>query len=151
MKRNNEIIDKLLRNKTEAPEIVSLKKFIEINFQAFIQSGKPTREIYEFLKGEGVDVGKFEVFKTLYSKVKRSWKQKTAASAELFTPRGSSPSLKEPPILSREPYKHPQKKTDADEHKTKQSKYNPALPPILLPGGIEAIIDPETGAKRFEI
>jgi hypothetical protein len=38
-----------------------------------------------------------------------------------------------------------------EEHKTKQSKYNPALPPILLPGGVEAIIDPETGAKRFEI
>lgn len=39
----------------------------------------------------------------------------------------------------------------SEKHKTGQSKYNPALPPVILPGGIEANIDLETGAKFFEI
>jgi hypothetical protein len=151
MKRNAEIMGKLMQDATESHETVSLRKFIEINFKAFIQSGKSTRYIYEFLKGEGIDVSSFQVFKSLYSKVKKAWKQKITASAKFSALIESSSDLQESPMPCEAPKKSHLKRSALADHNTKQSKYNPALPPVILPGGIEAIIDPETGAKRFEI
>jgi hypothetical protein len=151
MKRNAEMMEKLKQSSAEIPENVSLRKFIDINFRVFADSGKTTREIYEFLKKENVDVGSFLVFKTLYSKVKRSQKLKLetpSASADISMPKEISHALRKPPVPEEM-----QKKMTAglNNNKTRQSKYNPLLPPVFLPGGVEAMIDLETGAKRFEI
>jgi len=157
LERNDEIIKKLLCTGTQAPAIVSLKKFIDINFQAFMNSGKTTREIYEFLKEEKIDVSSFKVFKTLYSKVKKS-------RSHTFTTPVRALVSEELPARSKEPtqaapgkeQKTVQNGGESGERKEPQpkgkvSKYNPLLPPIMLPGGVEAFIDPETGGKSFEI
>ena len=157
MEHNDEMIEKLLRSKTKVPTTVSLKKFIDINFQAFVNSGKTTREIYEFLIEEKYDVSSFQVFKTLFSKVKKSKSRvsvvpvKSPNSEELSTrPKESTlvvPS-KEPEILQNGGESDVRKEP---RFQAKVSKYNPMLPPIMLPGGVEAFINPETGGKSFEI
>jgi hypothetical protein len=152
LEHNAEIIGELLSTGTKIPETVSLRKFIDINFQAFTDSGKTVQEIYDFLKEKKIDVGSFHVFRSLYSKVKRYWKLKHAAPvrdppSEKFA---ANPEAHKAPEL-RELQKPLQNEGETDMNKTRQSKYNSALPPVILPGGIEAIIDLETGAKRFEI
>jgi hypothetical protein len=69
---NAEIIEELLSTSAKAPKTVSLRKFIGMNFQAFTESGKTVREIYDFLKEKEIDVGSFHVFRSVYSRVKKS-------------------------------------------------------------------------------
>jgi hypothetical protein len=140
LEHNTEIIGELLSTGTKAPETVSLRKFIAINFQAFADSGKTIREIYDFLKERQIDVGSFHVFRSLYSRVKKS--------------RGLKPDapVRDPPPENAGLKEHrPSESREKQKPFRNESRYNPALPPVILPGGIEAIFDPETGAKRFEI
>ena len=151
------IVEKLLKLETKAPTSVSLTTFIERYFQEFIKSGKTTREIYEFLKEEKVDVSSFQVFKTLYSKVKKTQKLKSASStkapvSDIAPPKSVNPTQKVPD----KEQKAIQNGDESNVRKEPQlqgkvSKYNPNLTPIMLPGGVEAFIDPETGGKGFEI
>jgi hypothetical protein len=152
LEHNAEIIEELLSTGAKTPETVSLRKFIDINFQAFTDSRKTIREIYDFLKEKKIDVGSFHVFRSVYSKAKKSWSLKHAAPVRNPPSRKFAAGSEEHTAPeSREPQKHLRNEVETDALKTKQSKYNPALPPVILPGGIEAMIDPETGAKRFEI
>jgi hypothetical protein len=142
LEHNTAIIEELLGIAAKVPETVSLRMFIAINFQAFTDSGKTIREIYDFLKEKKIDVGSFNVFRSLYSKVKNSQNRKPATSAKGPPERSVSGSGKTQKPL--------QDGGEADVNKPRQSKHSPALPPIFLPGGVEAIIDPETGAKGFD-
>ena len=157
LKRNDEIIEKLKKLETINPETVSLRKFIDINFQDFVSSGKSTREIYEFLKEEKVDVSSFQVFKNLYSQVKKSRKQAPATPVSAPTPKEFPAKTKEltqvMPINGQKVFQtggepNVRREPQPDD---KISKNNPMLPPVFLPGGVEAIVDPTTGARRFEI
>jgi hypothetical protein len=142
LEHNAEIIEELLSTGAKVPETVSLRKFIAINFQAFTDSGKSIREIYDFLKGKKIDVGGFHVFRSLYSKVKKSQNMKFAFPVRDLSEHRALEPGKTQKIL--------QDGGEADVNKPRQSKHTPVLPPVFLPGGLEAIIDPETGAKSFE-
>ena len=159
MERNAEIIEELLQAKAKAPETVSLRKFIDMNIQAFASSGKTVREIYDFLKEKHIDVSSFHVFRTLYSKAKTSQKLKSAAStktpvSEVIPAKPGNPAQVK--AMADNERKTFQNEGESNVHKESQpqnkvNKYNPALPPVFLPGGVEAFIDPETGGKCFEI
>ena len=157
VENNAEIIEELLQTNTKAPETVSLRKFIDMNYQAFACSGKTVQEIYDFLKGKNIDVSSFSVFRSLYSKVKSSHKQKLEAPirAQISEEIPAAPKESTQVVPGKE-HKTSQNGGEPDARKEPQpndkvSKYNPMLPPVILPGGIEAIIDPKTGAKSFEI
>jgi hypothetical protein len=147
LERNDEIMKRMMamRTPSEKPENVSLRKFIDLNFQAFTNTGRTTREIYEFLKEENIDVGTFQVFKTLYSRVKRLRSRQSANPVKTSRIEEASSHPKEQASPGVE------KKEGPENRKAGVSQYNPALPPVYLPGGVEAIIDPATGAKCFEI
>lgn len=142
LEHNAEIIEELLSTGAKVPETVSLRKFIAINFQAFTKSGKSIREIYDFLKEKKIDVGSFHVFRSLYSKVKKTQNLKLTAPVRGPLDHGELESRR-----TQIPF---QNGGEADVNKPRQNKHAPALPPVFLPGGVEAIIDPETGAKSFE-
>jgi hypothetical protein len=158
LERNDVIMKKLMEEKTNPSfqKSVSLRKFIAINFQVFANSGKTTREIYEFLKEEGIDVSNFRVFKTLFSRVKRSFNDdERTAHQNLAEPSVSNSEnltngseIQGPSVLnSTQKIEKSETELDALPQKTRR----PAFPITYLPGGAEAIIDPETGAKRFKI
>jgi hypothetical protein len=130
--------------------IVSLGRFVVINFDAFSRlvrhAGKNIRNIYEDMKASGLDVGTYHGFR------------RACYRAGLRRqPRRRATIFQEPADIlknSKRPQAAPQQGDEASKSNERGpgvSKYNPALPPVMLPGGIEAIIDPETGAKRFEI
>jgi hypothetical protein len=153
LEHNTEIIEELVRTKAKVPKTVSLKKFIEMNFQAFVDSGKTLQEIYTFLKEKRIDVGSYNVFRTLYGRVKTSRKI-SAASVDPKTLSTQSEEYAQTRQGKMQMSLRKGSETDVrkeEQPQTRISKHNPALPPILLPGGEEAIIDPETGAKGFEI
>jgi hypothetical protein len=131
LERNDEVMTRLLELEKKAPPSVSLTRFIDMNFSVFADSGRTTREIYEFLKDENIDVSSFKVFKTLYSKVKKS---RERANSALIT----SAPMKSVPVTSV-------------PIKLQTPRGALSMPPVILPGGVEAMIDPETGAKNFEI
>lgn len=141
IEHNDEMRYRLLRKKGELnSREVSLRKFIDINFELFVESGLTTREIYEFLQGEeGVDVGSFKVFKTLFSRVRVK----------------RSPPCSSPAEVSSDA-EDPRKKLPVEdgggkrEEKPGNGKCNPALPPVYLPDGTEVEIT-KTGAKIFQI
>jgi hypothetical protein len=159
LQHNAEIIEELTRTKTRIPETVSLRKFIDINFDAFANSGKTILEIYDFLKEKNLDVSSFHVFRSLYSKVKTARRRNPALPKRAPVLEELPPKLKEQTQAQaipekvqnplREGYETNARKDSPAQAKV--SKYNPALPPVFLPGGVEAWIDPETGAKCFEI
>ena len=157
LEHNAEIIEELLQTESKMPKTVSLRKFIDMNFQAFVSSGKTVREIYDFLQGKNLDVSNFHVFRTLYSKVKKSQKLKSVGStkapvAEMIPASSENPMQKAPDKEQRALQKEGESNVRKEpQSEGKVSKYNPHLPPIMLPGGVEAFIDPETGAKGFEI
>jgi cellulose biosynthesis protein BcsQ len=147
MERNSEIMGKLAREKEEDKN-VSLSKFININFNIFEKSGKTAREIYDFLKEENVNIGSFSSFKSLYSKSRK----KFMASAEApISEAQFCPNLEDQVLSELREIPTLQERGISKEFKTRDSKYYLALPPVFLPGRIEAIIDSETGAKNFAI
>jgi hypothetical protein len=132
-------------------EIVSLRKFIERNFYIFLRSERGVKAIYEYLKTNGLDVGTYYGFKSLYYRVKNRINSTTSSAEKI-----PAPVKKEPHPVEVEAEMAEKRETEASKkpreiQKPRESKYNPALPPVYLPGGVEAIIDPETGAKYFEI
>ena len=137
-------------------DIVSLGKFVAIHFEALSHSGKNLKQIYEHLRAGGLDVGNYHSFRNACYRaglrqrtpkaavkvdesrknVQAKTQEKTRAPVEIV---GTHETVKSSNLGKEE------------ERKNKVSKYNPLLPPIMLPGGVEAFINPETGGKGFEI
>jgi hypothetical protein len=148
-----EIASSILEEMKDAGEadVVSLGKFIAQNIDsldALSRSGKNVKQIYEYLKAKGQDVGTYHGFRSICYRagLRQRTTKKTSAMREK--------SVKAQDIKGTKKVQGSPKLGNAiseDEHKGKGSKYNPALPPVFLPGGVEAIIDLETGAKCFEI
>ena len=137
-------------------DIVSLGKFVAIHFEAFSRSGKNLKQIYEHLKTGGLDVGNYHSFRSAcYRAGLRQRKPKVTAKGN-ESPKNVQAKAQE---KARTPAEigetHETDKSSnlgkEEERKGKVSKYNPFLPPVMLPGGVEAFIDPETGGKSFEI
>jgi len=135
-------------------EIVSLRKFIERNFDIFLRSDRGVKAIYEYLKANGLDVGTYYGFKSLYYRVKsriNSANSSTKTIVPTSVKKESHPAGAEAKMTEKREAEAEVSKKSKEVQKPRESKYNPALPPIYLPGGVEAIIDPDTGAKYFEI
>lgn len=132
---------------------VSLGNFVARNLDslnALLRSGKSVKQIYEYLKVRGQDVGTYHGFRSTCYRAglrRRIVKNSKAAKGAVKSIKPQSPERPEIPHGSQSD----RNAVGLGNCKAKTSKYNPALPPIILPGGIEANIDLETGAKFFEI
>lgn len=145
-----QVLKKLENFAKDDNNIVSLRRFVTVNLDVLSRlvqfSGKNLRNIYEDLKASGLDVGTYHGFRSTCYRAGLRRRQKRRL-----------PVLQEPAGSVKNPQKIQEPKGKGDvtatsaERRPGVSRYNPALSPIILPGGIEAIIDPETGAKRFEI
>jgi hypothetical protein len=143
------IIEKL-EHLAKDDNIVSLRRFVAVNFDVLSRlvrySGKNIKTLYEDLKASGLDVGTYHGFRSACYRagLRRRPKRRVTVfqePADIFKKMQSpQASPKNSGVTSA-----------SNDCEPEVSKYNPALPPVILPGGIEAIIDPETGAKRFEI
>ena len=114
-------------------------EFIRLNFQRLKATGLSRRAVYENLKLSGLELGSFEAFS-------KCWSRNEAINA--------SPSLKpQEEVMQRKESEREVKQEVKPEIKASdepKKKTNPALRPIYV-NGVEVQIDPETGAKRFEI
>jgi hypothetical protein len=144
------VLDKL-NDAVEDDHSISLGRFIAINFEvlsySISRSGKNIRDIYEHLQAGGLDVGTYHGFRSACYRAglrRRAPKRPTISFQE--SARGVKASKE-----VQELQKIEAAAKTGEDRKTGISKYNPALPPVFLPGGAEAIIDPETGAQCFEI
>jgi hypothetical protein len=149
LKKGKEIMARL----NEIPDpIVTARQFIVMNFDELQQSGKALRALHQFLLNNGLDVGSYEYFQAVYNSVKRSRKANPSGS-------GSSSSVA---ILEKgEPEKPTKPERTAPElsmiEKTKDGndvKKRPrgvGLRPLCLADGTEIEIDPNTGARIFQI
>lgn len=147
-----------LKELEELPEYgnaLSVRELIEGNFILLSQSRKSIKDIYEFLKSKGLDVGSYEGFRRIYRRVRvrnemgKNVRTVSNSGTTKAEGRECGHSLAEPDGEKVKGSK-PNEGVKADDTDRKRVK-NPALPPIYLPGGVEAIIDPESGAKSFEI
>ena len=149
------ILEKL-SDAVRAKRVVSLGKFVTMNFDIFFRSGGSVKQVYEYLKTSGLDVGTYHSFRSACNRVRKQ-RRLNASMAVKETAEGiKTTSQRETEMIFKaenskdtvEKQKEGQKNPQAQD---KVSKYNPMLPPIILPGGVEAFIDPETGGKCFEI
>jgi hypothetical protein len=149
MKTAAAVLEKL-NDMAEDDHRVSLGRFVTLNFEvlsrSISRSRKSIRHIYEHLKAGGLDVGTYHGFRSACYRagLRRRPKQSVISFQESSS---GVETLKE----VQESQKVETAAKTREERKTEMSKHKLALPPVFLPGGVEAIIDPETGAKCFEI
>jgi hypothetical protein len=150
MKMAAPVLEKL-NDAAEDDHSVSLGRFVVINFEtlsrSISRSGKNIRDIYEHLKAGGLDVGTYHGFRSACYRAGLRRQTKKSAISFQEPVRGLKASKEAPESQSQ---KAGAAAKTREERKTEKNKYS-ALPPIFLPGGVEAIIDLETGAKSFEI
>jgi hypothetical protein len=152
METASSLLEKM-KGTLEVAEVVSLGKFIDQNFDslnALLHSGKTIKQIYEYLKAKGQDVGTYHSFRTIFYRAGLRHREPNVSSIRGRPLENTKTQELTGVKKGQEPTKSKSVNREEDP-RAKKSKYNPTLPPIFLPGGVEAIIDPETGAKRFEI
>jgi hypothetical protein len=141
----------------DSEDTVSLGKFVAVHFDTLSRSGKNLRQIYEYLKANGLDIGEYHSFRSAcYRAGLRQRKPKTVAVGETRKnerPKAQEKEQSQALVEVRKAHEtdKPGNLSKEGELKARVSKYNPNLPPIMLPGGVEAFLNPETGAKGFEI
>jgi hypothetical protein len=54
--------------------VVSARQFIILNFDTLQKSGKTLKALHHFLTDQGIDIGTFESFRSVYNSVKRARK-----------------------------------------------------------------------------
>jgi hypothetical protein len=135
--------DVLTRSLAESETRVSLRRFIRDHFEVIAGSGKTIKSVYESLRANGIDVGSYSVFGSVYSQVKRARRQAGMPQNPLDRPRGKGEKKGE---------REARKSGDDGREQTKRGseKSGPALPPVYLADGTEVEIT-ETGAKVFQI
>jgi hypothetical protein len=141
----------VLTHLDEVPNpIISARQFVILNFDTLQQSGKTLKALYDFLTSREIDVGTFESFRADYNSVKRSRKTNPAGSSSSET------------ILEKV---EPEKSTKLEEAASAPSMFEKAknendvkkrprgvgLRPLCLADGTEIEIDPNTGARIFQI
>jgi hypothetical protein len=143
------ILEKL-SNVVKAKRVVSLGEFVAINFDALFRSGGSVKQVYEYLKGSGLDVGTYHSFRAACSRARKQRRANVSAIAKDTAESVKMKSSKETEVIHEAVKTDNAVSTKKDESAIKVSKYNSKLPPIMLPGGVEAFTDPETGGKCFE-
>ena len=160
----------LLGRLDEVPDpILSVRQFINQNFDTLQKSGKELKALHDFFVTQGVDLGSFKSFQATYSSVKRSRKNalvKSVPPEKISEPektheKGETVIHKPEKIPESVPEKDSEKtpvkegaKTDAQSVNTDEQAKNRGLglrPIYLADGKTEVIIDPNTGGRRFKI
>lgn len=144
-----EAIEKLMEELS--PSTVSLRRFVDMNYEHFRKSGKSVREIYDFFKRAGVDVGCLSTFKSMCSRAKKKYEAATNVQDDPRTKRPQAPPAMPSKIAETEKAAPEEGKTPGPAAEQKAKPRNLGLRPICLPDGTEVEIDLETGAKTFKI
>jgi hypothetical protein len=151
-KIESEKIQGVMTRLEEIPKsVLSARQFIIMYFDklyALQQSGRSLKAIHQFLLANGVDVGTYESFRTVYRRAKRAQKTQAATGNQVMTVESEKaiPPEKSAPAPPTE-----EKSKNTEAAKVPQRPRGVGLRPIYLADGTEVEIDPETGAKRFKI
>jgi hypothetical protein len=144
-----EKVQNVMARLDEIPKsVLTARQFIATYFdrlQTLQQSGRSLKAIYQFLLANGIDVGTYESFRTVYRRVKRV--QKTQVVTENLDV-----------ITEHEKAAPPAKVTPGESEKAKNKNDDVqkrprgvGLRPLCLADGTEIEIDPDTGARIFQI
>jgi hypothetical protein len=137
--KTRNIIERL--NEIPGP-IISAQQFIVMYFDDLQKSGKSLKAIHQFLQSNGIDVGTYESFRTVYGRLKRS--RKKASYALPPKPEKLKEPVKAAPTEAEKP-------KDVEAAKALKRQPGLGLKPIFLADGTEVEIDPDTGARIFQI
>jgi hypothetical protein len=123
--------------------IVSARQFVILNFDTLQRSGKTLKALHDFFTSKEIDVGTFESFRAVYNSVKRARKSQPVELA----------SLEPIPEKPTKPKKSAPAPPTEDTGTVKTPKRLPGLGlrPVFLADGTEIEIDPDTGARIFQI
>jgi hypothetical protein len=134
LKKGREVVARL--DEIDDP-LLSARQFIVMHFDAMEQSGKSLKAMHVFLRKNGIDVGTYTSFRTVYSQIRRA--RKTAAMNQ----------------KQAAPQETPKRIPAAEKPKSGiESQTRPRgleLTPIRMADGTEVLIDPATGARHFKI
>jgi hypothetical protein len=136
-----------LNDAAKDDSLVSQQRFVIMNFDVlsrFVRhSGENVRTVYEYLKAGGLNVGTYHGFRSACYRAGLRRRVKNRAPVPEESPDGVR--------RIRESQKAEGISKTAKERGAGAGRRNPSLPPVYLPGGVEVTIDPESGAKYFEI
>lgn len=140
-KIESEKVQEVMARSDEIPKsVLSARQFIITYFDrlyALQKSGRSLKAMHQFLVSNGIDVGTYESFRTVYRRAKRSQILPAAAVTVKAITSEKADSSKAG--------------TDANAEKAPEPPSRPGWRPIRLANGTEVLIDPETGAKHFKI
>ena len=141
--------------------IVTARQFVIMHFDELQRSGKSLEALHHFLLGNGIDVGPFESFRTVYNSVKRARKNNVIEPAlpqRVSEPEPVAPtnddhveSLPSAKILESEGTASAKADKPQNTETENIKKRGLGLRPLYLADGTEIEIDPNTGAKTFKI
>jgi hypothetical protein len=137
--KTRNIIDRL--NEIPGP-IISAQQFIVIYFDELQKSGKSLKAIHQFLLANEIDVGTYESFRTVYGRLKRS-RKKGSHALPIKPEKSKEPTKAAPPEA--------EKTKGAEAEKAPKCLPGLGLSPIFLADGTEIEIDPDSGARIFQI
>jgi hypothetical protein len=115
---------------------MSLTDFIREYFDIFLKSQKNIKEIYEYLKNSGVDVGLYDTFRRTYRKV---WKARRESDSV-------APVQKEVSVSAFSKESFTVQAVPSEKHDE-----NLGLRKIYAADGTELEINPETGGRMFKV
>jgi hypothetical protein len=141
----------VLTHLDEVPNpIVSARQFVILNFDTLQQSGKTLKALYDFLTSKGIDVGTFESFRAVYNSIKRARKTNPPepSLSEAILEKAESEKPTKPENSVPAPSMSEKAKNEND---VKKRPRGVGLRPLCLADGTEIEIDPNTGARIFQI
>jgi hypothetical protein len=142
-KIDSEKAREVMARSDEIPKsVLTARQFVVMYFdrlRALQQSGRSLKATHQFLAANGIDVGTYESFRTVYRQVKRTQTQTAAAKSVEIAKSGEAIPVNE------------DKAKNTDAGKTYREPMESRLRPLRLSNGREILIDPETGAKHFKI
>lgn len=133
---------------------ITLSEFLRLNLQRFKATGLSRRTIYDSLTRSGIKLGTFAAFSKCWSWLESNGKvfsSKTSSLAKTAT-SGEEIRHKQEPEKSAEQERKTEKevRTETKAAIEAPKKKSSILKPIYV-NGVEVQIDPETGAKTFQI
>ena len=121
---------------------ISLSDLMRLNLQRFKKTGLSRRTIYERLTEGGLKLGTYDVFSKCWTRVEKSGAFATA-------PIKTESPVKADKVEEAEREREVESKPEPEEKAPEKPKRKPYT--IRAADGTELFVDPETGAKTFEI
>jgi hypothetical protein len=97
LEKSKQVMDRLSEMSVSSEITISARQFIIMNFDKlnmYVQSGRPLRELHHFLLLEGVDVGAYTSFYTVFTRIKRARRrQEESLNPEMSVLTGSTSGI----------------------------------------------------------